>query len=93
MFAICVEHIRRACLRQASALFEWSGKACDLISTSLSLVSEWGDKCPPSFQAHCLRRGTASLLKLFHMPLENINVHMGWAFDSKELGTYFRNVD
>ena len=57
------------------------------------MVATAFDKCPPSVEAHSFRRGTGSLLKLFGLQLENINVHMGWSFDSKELKRYFRNVE
>jgi hypothetical protein len=37
-----------------------------------------------------MRRGTLSLLKKFGLAVEDINLHMGWAYDSQMFKVYFR---
>jgi hypothetical protein len=73
-------------------LFDYKGTPSVFVSKAVrAIVTHFGLESP-TFHAHAFRRGTCSVLKKCRVAVEDINVHMGWALDSRQITQYFRTV-
>jgi hypothetical protein len=59
---------------------------------ALKVVSELLGRTPLPFGVHSLKRGTVSYLRKQKLSIEDINAHVGWAYNSSEFQRYFRFV-
>lgn len=90
MFALIKRFIRDR--SGHDTLFSTSLAPAKYMAEALHGLSTHFEKAVPLFQGHALRRGTVSVLKRIGVPIEHINLHVGWAVHSRMFSTYHRFV-
>lgn len=73
-------------------LFYQAATPAAALSKEIQLISSYFGFKVPTIQAHSLKRGTVSILKKLGMPLEDVNLYVGWSIHSTMFSTYKRFV-